>query len=761
MKKSVLVSRLWAFCMTICLANIGGTVALAQVVEQRIKEPVDYVNPNIGGIGHLLTSLYPEVQVPHGVATIAPVVGPTVTDVYLAQEIYGFRESNSVLTATTGPVNLKPDENASEIDHDKEVVTPYYSSYLLDTFAIRVEYSVASHAMYYRFSFPGGGGSHLLLRPTERAEYSVESPTLVTGTDEYRGVRTYFYLELSHPVESHRLVVENRESGDPSRASGTNILLVLNCGTGPEIREVRVGVSYISIEQAKRNLQEEIPGWNFAATKKRARAAWNRSLSKILVQGGSEDQRTIFYTALYRCFQHLKDITEDGRHYGPYDHRVHDADGQNFYIDDNLWDTYRSWHPLQAILEPRQHQDAMQSYVRMYEETGWMPVFPFMSGDLPFMIGNHIAPVIADSYFKGERGFDVEKAYEGIRKNATQATLLPDTRGPATEIDRFYFEHGYFPALNKGEAETVKEVNHDMRRQAVSVTLENAYDDWAIAELAKALGKKEDAEYFGKRALNYRNVFNPQIGYMAPKNAAGQFIEGYDPKWGGGQAGRDYFTECNGLVYTFHVQHDVAGLIQLMGGREKFLTRLDFLFSDAYDGRYKFEFLAQFPDSTGLIGQYPQGDEPSFHIPYLYNYAGAPWKTQKKVRDIMQVWYTAQPLGLPGDEDNGAISSWYVFSALGFYPVSPGRPVYDIGSPIFREARIQVGEGKTFRVVARNVSARNKYIQSAELNGKLLNKPWFQHSDLVRGGSLVLQMGPLPNKNWGSAPDAAPPSLSH
>jgi len=453
----------------------------------------------------------------------------------------------------------------------------------------------------------------------------------------------------------------------------------------------------------------------------------------------------------------MKDITEDGHYLGPYDRIVHATDGHNFYIEDNLWDTYRTRHPLTAILEPKRHEDMLASYVRMYEESSKMPQFPYMRGDLHFMNGNHAASMFLDAYVKGQRNFDLAKAYEGLHKVATAETVLPDTRGPATELDHFYYEHGFYPGLKKGEAETVKGVNPVMRRQSVSVTLDAAYDDWCLSKLAKALGKSEDAEYFAKRGQNYRNVFDSRSGFMVPRNAAGEFIEGINPKWAGGQAGRDYYTECNGWVNTFLVQHDVGGLIQLIGGREHFIKRLDALFSEGYDGELKFVFLSQFPDSTGLVGQYPQGNEPAFHIPYLYNYAGAPWKTQKFVRQIMRTWYSDQPLGLPGDDDNGATSAWYVFSAMGFYPVCPGRPHYVLGSPLFEECEIDVDGGKTFRIVAQGVSSLNKYIQSATLNGEPLNRPWFDHSSLMRGGTLTLQMGPEPNKKWGSSPYAMPP----
>jgi predicted alpha-1,2-mannosidase len=260
-------------------------------------------------------------------------------------------------------------------------------------------------------------------------------------------------------------------------------------------------------------------------------------------------------------------------------------------------------------------------------------------------------------------------------------------------------------------------------------------------------------------AGNYRKMYDPAIGFMAPKSADGKWVSHFDPKLGGGNGGRDYFTEVNAWLYTFHVQHDVAGLIRLMGGRDAFNNKLDQLFVEQY-GTSKFDFLGQFPDATGLVGQYAQGNEPSFHIPYLYDFSGQPWKTQQRVRQLMDVWYGDGPLGIPGDDDGGATSSWYVLSAIGFYPVCPGSPEYEIGSPIFERTTIRLGNGKLFKIEAHHVSAQNKYIQSARLNGEPLDRAWFRHADIADGGTLVLEMGPRPNMAWGSAPKDAPPSMS-
>jgi predicted alpha-1,2-mannosidase len=395
----------------------------------------------------------------------------------------------------------------------------------------------------------------------------------------------------------------------------------------------------------------------------------------------------------------------------------------------------------------------------MFEQSGWMPSFPSVAGEQAVMIGHHADQLILDTYAKGYRDFNAELAFRGMRKNATEATMLPWGRGPLTELDKVYFDKGFFPALRFGETETMTSVNRSEKRQAVSVTLESSYDDWCVSQFAAALGKDADARYFKKLASNYRNLYDPRIGLMAPKDASGAWVEHFDPRLGGGQGGRDYTTEVNTWLATWGAQHDVAGLINLMGGREAFNAKLDRVFTEPY-GTSKYAFLGQFPDATGLVGMYAQGNEPSFHVPYLYIYSGQPWKTQRLVRLMMDLWYNDGPMGIPGDDDGGETSSWYVFNALGFYPVTPGVPVYEIGSPIFSKAQIALPNGKLFSIVANHVSAKNKYIQSATLNGAPLDRAWFAHSDLSQGGSLTLEMGDSPNTNWANTLGTAPPSMS-
>jgi predicted alpha-1,2-mannosidase len=757
--------------------NVGSGLALAGVLgigmagagAQTAKQPVDFVDPNIGGIGQLLTATVPYVQYPYGMARVAPVTTPGITDRYLADKIYGFPVGPALLMGSEGPEATKPADYASDFDHDLETSTPYYYEADLQTWNIKAEATATREAAYYRFTWPASNHGHLVLSLHNHGELTVAGPNAVEGSepvggdvaelaDSHGATREYFYLEFSSPQNSWQ-TWQNSRFGHEATISGDDIGFVTDTDTtAGETIEVRAGLSYISTDQARRNLEREIPQWGFDAVKAQARAVWNRTLGAVATAGGTERQRTIFYTALYRSLGRMTDITEDGRYFSGYDHHVHASEGHDFYVDDGVWDTYRSLHPLQTLLDAHRQEDMARSYIRMYQQSGGMPSFPSVAGEQAVMIGHHAAEFILDLYEKGYRDFDFEQAYEGIRKNATEATLLPWSRAPLTPLDKIYFDKGFFPALAYGEKETVPEVTGE-RRQAVSVTIENGYDDWCAAQLARALGRTKDVAYFTHLAHNYQNLFNPAIDFMAPKSADGQWVEPFDPKLGGGQGGRDYFTEMDSWVYTFGVQYDVAGLIHLFGSRDAFNQRLDQLFVEQY-GTSKYQFLGQFPDATGLVGLYAQGNEPSFHIPYLYDFSGQPWKTQRRVRQLMEIWYGDGPLGIPGDDDGGETSSWYVFSAMGFYPVCPGSPVYEIGSPIFAKTTILMGNGKEFTVVADHVSAQNKYIQSAQLNGRPLDKPWFRHSDIANGGTLTLEMGPAPNLQWGSAPEDTPPSMS-
>jgi predicted alpha-1,2-mannosidase len=729
------------------------------------QDLVDYVNPNIGSIGHLLKATTPDVQLPRGMIRLTQRTTPGIRDTYLADKIYAFR-ANSLsndfsvgaftLMATTGNIKVDPNENASRFDHDLEKATPYYYSVYLEDYDIEAEYTATQHSGIYQFTFPQSENSNLLIGMLQNAALKI------VGDDEIEGYqistrgndiprKIYFYSKFSKPINSFGTWKGKDASAGEKAESGNNIGLYATYPTkaGDQIR-VKVGFSFISEDQARLNLETEIPDWDFERIKKNGRDIWNKALNKVQIEGGTESQRAIFYTALYRVLgRKTTNISEYGQYFSGFDNKVHSTDGHDFYQMGESWGSFRSLYPIGLLLEPERQNDIVRSYLRMYEQTGWL-------GDAALqrrvMIARHETVTITDAYFKGFRDFEVEKAYEGMKKNALQATMLPWQNGPLTELDSVYVKKGFFPALALGQKEWVPQVIRFEKRQAVAVTLEHCYDDWCLAQMANSLNKKEDYDLFMKRALNYKNLYDSRIGFMAPKLADGNWVyndKKLDPIWSGGQGGRDYYTETNAWTYTFHVPQDIAGLIELMGGNEKFNLKLDALFQTQYNRGSKYKFLNQFPDGTGLIGQYSHGNQPGFHISYLYNYSGEPWKTQRKVRDIMKIWYNDGPLGICGDEDEGELSSWYVFSAMGFYPVCPGSPVYDIGSPLFNKVSIDLGNGKKFNVEARDVSAKNKYIQSAFLNGKPLYSPRFNHSDLIKGGKLVLQMGPRPNLEWG------------
>jgi len=583
-----------------------------------------------------------------------------------------------------------------------------------------------------------------LLVATNGADLEVLDAFTIRGRKGYDGLNGYFYLKFNKQIAS-------QGTWDNGRYLHFNL-------TPNEPLEVKVAVSFISHEQTLTHLRKEILDKSFSDVKEEARSIWESALGKIRVEGGTEKQKRTFYTALYRYMGRMQNITEDGKYYGAYDNRIH-TDAHDFYVTDQIWDTFRSAHPLRILIDPRRELDMVRSYIRMYEQSGWLPRFPMLEGDRPCMLGHHEIAMIADAYRKGLVDFDISTAYEGMKKSAMEATKIPWRNGPLTELDQVYLQKGFFPALKEGESEWIPQVHHFEKRQAVAVTLESCYDDWCLAQLAKELGKDEEYDYFMRRAHNYKNLYNPSTGFMSPKSADGNWVSGFDPKLSGGQGGRDYFAECNSWTYTWSVQHDIAGLIKLMGGRERFAQRLDQLFIEQYDVP-KFQFLSQFPDSTGLIGQFVTGNEPSFHIPYLYNFVGAPWKTQKIIRDIMKIWFDDTPLGIPGDEDGGAMSAWHVFNSMGFFPVCPGEPYYALGSPVFERITFDLDNGETFVIIADKSNAKNKYIQSASLNGVPHNKPWFEHSAISNGGELVLQMGPRPNKGWGNSITDAPPSMS-
>jgi predicted alpha-1,2-mannosidase len=725
------MKKLSLFLAAFAVCTYGVRPAFAQVEE---------VNPTMGGQGFMLEPTRPTVSLPNSMVRVYPVRKDQLDD-----QIRSF--PLTIISHRLGELFwLMPADDASNAWNrpqawDQEITTPYYYSTRFDGSLIRTEFTPSARAGFFRFTFPSGKPVVLLANRLD-GELSGGDSSSVSGVEHFRDMAAYFYGEFNAPVEI-KSANGNRRLSISAREKRTNL-------------EFRYGISFISIEQARKNLQHEIPEWTFDKVKSAAKERWNEVLGRVDVKGGTPEQRRVFYTSLYRCSERMVNITEDGQYYSAFDHQVH-QDQRPFYVDNWLWDTHRALEPLQTLLNPEVEADKVQSYVRMYEQLGWLPCFAVLWGNHACMTGNHAAPWMADVWAKGVTNFDLATAYAGVRKNSLEGTWLPWRKGPKCSLDDFLNDKGYMPALDPGQTETVSLVNPSERRQAISVTLAQSYDDWCTAQLARALGNDTDYKLFLKRAGDYQNVFRPDKGHVWPKDADGKWIESYEPGFSGGLGGRDYTTENNGYTYDWDVQHDLPGLFELMGGRAKAEAKLDQLFREPL-GRSKYEFWAKFPDASGLVGQFSMGNEPSLHIPYLYNYLGAPWKTQKRIRMLLDTWFTDTLLGMPGDEDGGGISAFVVFSMMGLYPVTPGVPIYDLGSPVFDRITIHLPHGKSLRIICRNNSRDNKYIQSIKLNGKPLNQVWFKHADIVNGGTLELKMGNQPNLNLGADPTTFPPS---
>jgi predicted alpha-1,2-mannosidase len=713
---------------------LASLIASLLVCAASARAQVEYVDPTVGNVGILLEPTRPAVYLPYSMIRFYPMRKDALDD----------RIESFPLTISSHRqpelFSIMPGDGQPAA-YDQEQTTPYYFSTRFDGSLIRTEFSPTERCGYFRFAFPNGDAA-VVLENRHAGTFRADGGG-ISGEEAVGDLKAYVYGEFREPVETR-----------PQGASADSRLLVTDRNS--KALEFRYGISFISVEQAKKNLRREIPDWGLERIRDHAKARWNDALGQIAIEGGTETQRKIFYTALYRCFERMVNISEDGQYYSAFDHKVH-RDPRPFYVDNWLWDTYRALEPLQTLLNPEMEADKIQSYVRMYQQSGIMPTFAIAAGNLPCMNGNHAAPWFADAWFKGVRNFDLAAAYEGVKDRALRKTLLPWRLGPKGALDDFYVAHGYMPALRPGEKETDPLVHPFEKRQPVPVTLENSFDEWNIAQLARALKKADDEQLFLRRAANYKNLFRADKGMMWPKDHEGKWIEPLDPKFDGGMGGRDYYDENNGYTYTWDVAQDFNGLVTLMGGTKKAEANLDQLFREPL-GRSKYEFQGKFPDSTSMVGQFSMGNEPSFVIPYIYNRLGAPWKTQKRVRMLLESFFPDTIYGIPGDEDGGGMSAFVVFSMLGIYPVTPGVPVYDIASPVFEKATIHLRNGHDFVFVAHATSRDNKYVQSIRLNGKDLDHYWFRHADIANGGRLELMMGNVPNTVLGTEERVFPPA---
>lgn len=725
------------------------------------KEPVDYVNPYMGNISHLLVPTFPTVQLPNSMLRVYPVRAD-----YTADQLGGLplivthhRERSAfnlaVYQGDVAAIGARP----AGYTYDNERLTPYSFYVYLDSACVDVDYAVAPQAAAYRLGLRRKDKPSYIMLSSADGRLAV-SGNAVSGWQSLDGrTRVYIHAEFEQaPVRTY--VVKGGKAVPGTAAEGRGACLAIGMPGGTAQVRMRYGVSFISAEQAARNMRRDALSYDLDALKAAGRRAWNEALGRIEVVGGEEKDKEVFYTSMYRYYERQVCMSEDGRYYSATDGKIHDDGGRPYYTDDWVWDTYRAAHPLRALLEPGKEADIVNSLVTMavQGDSLWMPTFPESTGDSRRMNSNHGTAVVADALCKGITAFDVDAAYRACIGGIYYKSLAPwSGTNPGGWLNRFYIKHGYIPSLRPGEKEWLPDVNPGERRQPIAVTLGTAYDEWCLSRIAAYLGLDGDRLKYERRALNYRNVYNPETRFFHPKDSSGRFIHPLDYAFDGGMGARDYYGENNGWVYRWDVPHSIADLISLHGGADRFNADLDQTFRQPL-GRSKFEFYSMLPDHTGNVGQFSMANEPSLHIPYLYNYSGRPWMTQKRVRKLLDEWFRSDLMGLPGDEDGGGMSAFVVFSMMGIYPVTPGLPVYNIGSPVFPLVRIHLDGGRVFEIDARGASHDNKYIQSATLNGREWAKPWLTHDDVARGGRLVLQMGDTANRQWGARPEDAPPS---
>ncbi|WP_298285707.1 GH92 family glycosyl hydrolase [uncultured Lutibacter sp.] len=711
--------------------------------EIKLDKLTNYVNPFIGTDGPGNT--YPGATVPFGMVQLSPDIGIPGWDriagyYYQDSIISGF--SHMHLTGTGAgdlydilvmPTNSKFSKRIKEnnfkpfssFSHDKETASPgYYSVDLLD-YGIKAELTATERTGIHKYTFPKDDKTEIHIdlgyalnwdSPTE-TYFNVVDNTTIEGYRKSTGwakdQRVYFVIKVSKPFNSYQLFKNDSITTSPVTAKNTKIILEYATTEGEQII-LKTGISSANIEGAHKSIAIEAPDFNFDLIKNKAEEKWENELSKIEISTTDTTKKHIFYTMLYQSMLAPTLLSDHNFNYKGANDNIVKANGFNRYDTFSLWDTYRAAHPLYTILHLERTSDMINSLLAHYKETGLLPVWSMQGNETNMMIGYHAAPVIVDAYFKGI-GLDTDLAFEACIASATDNSR---------QIDE-YMELGYVP------------VDEHHENWSVSKTLEYAYDDWCIAQFAKALGKTEAYNQFLKRSENWRNVYDSQSTFMRPKLKNGAFVKEFIPK-----EYTPYFCESNAWQYFWSVQHNVEGLTAIIGGKELLEKKLDTMFS-----------LNPLPEdklpifSTGMIGQYAHGNEPSHHVAYLYNYIEKPWKTQELVREILETQYKNEPNGHCGNEDCGQMSSWYVFSALGFYPVNPAQGVYAFGSPIVDAATLNLENGKKFTVETINNSSENKYIQTTELNGEVIERNYIKHSEIINGGTLIFTMGNLPNKN--------------
>ena len=713
-------------------------------------EITKYVNPFIGTgaiDGGLSGNNYPGATSPFGMIQLSPDTSeaPNWGDAsgydYNRNTIFGFSHTRLSGTGASDliDITLMPTSSgrtSSAFTHDEEKARPGYYQVMLKDEGINAELTTTQRNGIHRYQYPAGKDAEIILDMDHSADkgswgrriinsqirilndHAVEGYRIITGWAKLRKI--YFYMEFSSPILTSTLRDGGRVHENTAVINGTNLHGCFRFGqlNGKPLT-CKVALSSVSMENARQNMEQEAPHWDFDRYVAAADADWEKQLGKIEVKG-TEVQKEIFYTALYHTMIQPNTMSDVNGEYMAADYTTRKvANNETHYTTFSLWDTFRASHPLYTLLEPERVTDFVKSMIRQYEYYGYLPIWQLWGQDNYCMIGNHSIPVITDAILKGIPGIDMEKAYEAVYNSSV--TSHPNSPFEVWE------KYGFMP--------------ENIQTQSVSITLEQAFDDWCVAQLAAKLNKDADYQRFHKRSEYYRNLFHPKTKFFQSKNDKGEWIEPFDPYQYGGNGGHP-FTEVNAWQYFWYVPHNIQALMELTGGTKAFEQKLDTFFTSTY----KSEQMNH--NASGFVGQYAHGNEPSHHVAYLYNFAGQPWKTQKYVSHILNTLYNNTSSGYAGNDDCGQMSAWYVFSAMGFYPVNPADGRYIIGSPLLDECTLKLAGNKEFRIRTIRKSPEDIYIQSVTLNGKKHKDFFITHQDIMNGGTMVFKMGKKPS-GWG------------
>ncbi|MDH6251837.1 putative alpha-1,2-mannosidase [Chryseobacterium sp. H1D6B] len=732
--------------------------------------PVDYVNPLMGSQSKPSLSngnTYPAVGLPWGMNIWTPQtgkVGDGWAYTYDADKIKGFKQTHQpspwmndygafAIMPGVGKLKFKEEDRASWFSHKAEVAKPYFYSVYLADINVTTEFTPTERAAFFKFDFPKSDSAYVVIDALNKGSYIKILPkqrkiigyTTKYSRGKYENFKNYFIIQFDKDFDLTTTWKDDQFVNDQLEITSDHAGAVVGFKLkNKEAVYAKTASSFISFEQAELNLNREIGNRNFEQVKDDAKDIWNKTLGRIEVKGGTDQQMRTFYSSLYRTLffpQKLYEIDAKNKikHWSPYNSKI--ADGKMF-AGTGFWDTFRALYPFLNLVYPSINTEMQEGLANAFKEGGFLPEWS-SPGYSDIMIGNNSASVVADAYIKGLRGYDIETLWQAVQHGA-------NNEGPIEAVGRkgveYYNTLGYVPYDVK--------INENAAR-----TLEYAYDDFSIYQLGKALGKPaSEIDIYKKRAYNYKNMFDPETGLMRGKNKDGQFQSPFNPfKWG------DAFTEGNSWHYTWSVFQDIDGLVQLMGGKKKFEAKLDEVFSlpPVFDDSYYGSVIHEIREMQIMnMGQYAHGNQPIQHMIYLYNYAGAPYKTQYWVRQVMDKLYQASPDGYCGDEDNGQTSAWYVFSALGFYPVTPATDQYVLGAPLFKEAVIHLENGKKIEIKAPENNNQNFYVKSLNVNLKPYSKNWISHKELMKGAVLDFKMDDQPNKERGSQEKDFPYSMS-